>query len=89
MEVKNLYLPCEDGAETLVFRKYIFGDGDISFDIGVEDAYCGCNCMGITNRFKRAWHAFFAKPISYSSIYCEDKNKLKRFLSDCLTCIEE
>ena len=45
--------------------------------------------MGIKGRFKRAWKAFWAKPLCYTGVYCEDKEKMKKFLTDCLELINE
>ena len=87
MSVKSIFLRCDCNAETVVFSRYDYKDehGDTDYEFSIEDAYCGGDLMGITNRFKRAWKAFFADPICYSSIYCEDKDKMKKFLEDCLS----
>lgn len=85
---KNIYFRCDDNAETVVFTRYDWkNETDYSFSI--EDAYCGGNYMGIKGRLKRAWHAFWAKPIYYSSVYCEDPGRMKEFLNKCLALMEE
>lgn len=90
MEVKNVELRCDDRAENLVFRKYEYEtylpdsiQKDIDFEINLEDSYCTARC----NRFVRAWKAFWAKPICYSGIYTRDKEKVKKWLLDCLHLI--
>lgn len=40
-------------------------------------------------RIKRAWRAFWDKPVVYTGIYCEDENRMKHFLFDCLDLIDE
>ena len=89
MNTKNVYLRCDDNAEAVVFSKYKWEDDDVSYEINVEDSYCGGDFMGIKGRFQRAWRAFFAKPIYYAGIYSDDKNRVKNFLEECLSLIEE
>lgn len=86
---QQVYLRCDDNAEAVVFSKHTWNDSDIDYEITVEDAYCGNNLMGIKGRFKRAWKAFWAKPISYTGIYCQDEERMKGFLKDCLNLMGE
>ena len=86
--MKSVYLRCDDHAETVVFSRYSYNDGDIDYELNIEDAYCGGDYMGIKGRFKRAWNAFWAKPVYYSGVYCEDENRMKKFLEDCLSLMD-
>lgn len=86
---KEIYLRCEDGAEMMVFTKYQHHDGDTDYDFTIQDSYCGGDYMGIKGRFKRAWKAFWAEPIYYTGVYCQDQERAKKFLKDCLNLIEE
>ena len=89
MNQKTVMLRCEDGMEAVVFTKYIFKD-EIDYDMSFEDSYIGGNpYKGFFGRLKRAWHAFKNKPVCYTGIYCEDTYKMKKFLTDCLSLIEE
>lgn len=84
---KNVYIRCDDNAETAVFTKVDVGLCTY-YELAIEDSYCGRgDCMGIKGRFKRAWHAFWAKPIYYSGICCEDDGRMKKFLEDCLRVV--
>ena len=87
-QYQDIYLRCEDHAETVVFSKHTWNDGDVDYEITIEDSYCGGDYMGLKGRFKRAWMAFFANPICYTGIYCEEKERVKKFLKDCLDLIE-
>lgn len=81
---KSVYLRCDDHAETVVFNRYDYKGYDlIDFEISIEDSYCGGDFMGIKGRFKRAWHAFWAKPICYSSVYVSDPERIWSFLEEC------
>ena len=89
MEYKNIFLRCSDNAETAVFTKYNWLNSKSDYELSIEDAYCGGDMMGIKGRFVRAWHAFWAKPICFTSVFCEDKERMKKFLRDCLDLIED
>ena len=93
-EVKTVELRCDDRAENLVFTRYKYEPyqtinsvvrDDVDFEITLEDSYCRTRC----NRFVRAWKAFWGKPIYYSSIYTRDKEKVRKWLLDCLKLLEE
>ena len=88
MSVKNIFLQCDCNAETAVFTRCddVFG---ADYELSIEDAYCGGDFMGIKGRFKRAWHAFWAKPICYNNIYCDDEGRMRKFLEDCLALMSE
>lgn len=86
---KNIYFRCDDNAEMLVFNKYNWNDDTIDYEFNIEDSYCGGDYMGIKGRFKRAWSAFWGKPICYTGVYCQDGERLKKFLKDCLDLMGE
>lgn len=90
-KIQNVYLRCEDNAEMVVFSEYRWENNkdEIDYEFTIEDSYCGGDYMGITGRFKRAWKAFWAKPLFYTGVYCEDKERMKKFLKDCLDLIEK
>lgn len=93
MEFKTVTLRCEDSAEAVVFTKFIHSrhidETDIDYDISVEDNYIGGDYKGFFGRLKRAWRTFWDNPVVYTGIYCEDKEKMKKFLTDCLALIDE
>ena len=90
---KSVFLRCVDHAEMAVFTKFDWGfnekERDINYEITIEDSYCGGDYMGIKGRFKRAWKVFWANTLCYAGVYCEDKEKMKKFLTDCLELIDE
>ena len=98
MKQEQITLRCEDGAEVVVFTKYThsticsraaLADPDsISYEICVEDSYIGGDYKGFFGRIKRAWRAFWDKPVVYTGIYCEDEDKMRKFLIDCLKVID-
>lgn len=82
---KNFYLCCDDNAEHVIFSKYKFSDGVVGFEISIADSYLQKRkYTGFFGRCRRAWRAFFEKPIVYASIYTEDPGRVYKFLKDCL-----
>lgn len=87
---KTVTLRCDDNAEAVVFSRYTYDKlNETDYEINVEDSYCGGDYMGIKGRFKRAWHAFFAKPVYYAGIYSGDKEKIRKWLTDCLELLDD
>lgn len=92
MKQEHITLRCEDGAEAVVFTKYVYNPivgNNIDYEITIEDSYTGGDYRGFFGRIKRAWRAFWDKPVVYTGIYCEDKDKMRKFLCDCLDLIDE
>ena len=89
MQDKTITLRCADGQEACVFHKYIYNKDDIAYEIDIEDSYVGGDYRGFFGRIKRAWKAFWAKPVCYTGIWREDKESMQKFLQDCLDLMEE
>lgn len=96
MKQEKVTLRCDDGSEAVVFTRYEYHKylpdsiiKDIDYEICVEDDYVGGEYKGFFGRIKRAWRAFWDKPVVYTGIYCEDKDKMRKFLCDCLNLIDE
>ena len=86
---KEVNMRCDCCAEMVSFIRHDWNNNDTSYEINIEDAYCGGDYMGIKGRFKRAWRAFWAKPIYCSGVYCEDGRRMRKFLGDCLDLMNE
>lgn len=91
MKQEQITLRCEDGAEAVVFTKYHFytknNTNDFDYEFTIEDSYIGGDYKGFFGRIKRAWRAFWGKPVIYTGIYCEDADKMRSFLYDCLDLV--
>lgn len=88
MKVKQITLRCDDYAEACVFTKYYYDNLDVSYEMTFEDSYVGGDYTGFFGRLKRAWKAFTGTPVHYTGVYIDDKNKMKKFLVDCLELID-
>lgn len=94
IEPKTVILRCTDNAEAVVFTKYCYNHPSESlstpdYEITVEDSYVGGSYRGFFGRLKRAWAMFKEKPVVYTGVYCEDKEKMKKFLIDCIELIDK
>jgi hypothetical protein len=87
--VKTVTIRCDDNAEAVVFSKYTMKNST-DFEISFEDSYCGGDFKGVIGRFKRAWMAFWNKPVIYNGIYCggEGRDRVRNFLKECLELVE-
>lgn len=89
---KDIYFRCEYDSDTIVFSRYDWehkNSIETDYEMAFQDAYCGGYYSGVKGRFKRAWNAFFAKPITYTSVYCEDADRMRKFLEDCLALMDD
>lgn len=89
MNSEQVQLRCDDKREAIVLsvNKY---DGQIDdYELSFEDSYIHNKYSGFIGRLKRAWRAFIDKPVYYTSIYTEDKNKIKQFFIDCIELIDK
>ena len=92
MNTNQVMLRCEDRQEVVVFTKYTFHTTqttDYNYELMFEDSYIGGDYKGFFGRIKRAWRAFWDKPVIYTAIYCEDKDEMRQFLSNCLDIIND
>ena len=101
MKIDSVILRCEDNAEAVVFHKCTYKnliydknkpgsvEKEIDYEINIEDSYVGGEYKGLLGRIKRAWRAFIDKPVVYTGVYCSDKDKMRKFLIDCLDLIDE
>lgn len=86
--VKTVSIRCDDNTEAVVFSKYTTKDST-DFEFSFEDSYCSGNFNGIIGRLKRAWMAFWNKPVCYTGIYCENgHDRVINFLKECLELVE-
>ena len=86
---KEVNMRCDCCAEMASFIRHDWDYQDIDYELTIADSYCGGDYMGIKGRFKRAWKAFWAKPVYYSGVYCQDGQRMRKFLEDCLQLMDE
>ena len=92
-DIKTVSLRCNDGGEACVLKKFTFeivNDFNPAwFEFAIEDEYVGGDYKGFFGRLKRAWRGFIGKPVVYTSICCDNKEQIQKFLEDCLALVKE
>lgn len=89
VNTREVNMRCDCCAEMVTFIRHNWENSNPSYELTIEDAYCGGDYMGIKGRFKRAWRAFWAKPVYYSGVYCEDSTRMREFLQGCRDLMNE
>jgi len=65
-----------------VVEKTIWEDGDVCFDISIQDSRYDHNFNTAWGRIKRAAKTLFGKPIYYNDVHLEGEETFKRFVAD-------
>jgi len=80
---------CDDHAEMLAFERTIWAKDDEFLEFSIMDSYIGNRqYQGLIGRFRRAWHAFFAKPIYYAGVVVMEKERARTFLKECIAILD-
>ena len=87
---KAVVLQCDDYYESIVFiRDRLWEDEPRSYEILFQDSSYHNSYLGFWGRLKLAYKTFKRKPVNYTGIYSEDKEKIKNFFEQCLALVNE
>ena len=78
----SVMLKCDCGCSMLVVEKTEWDDGEIDYDISVQDSRYDHNYTTIWGRIKSAMTILFGKPVYYSDVYINDPQKLLKFAEE-------
>ena len=73
---------CECKCCTFVVEKTIWTDGDIAYDITIQDARYDHDYNTLWGRIKRAFKALFGKPVYYNDVYLEGEDAYASLLEE-------
>jgi hypothetical protein len=76
----TVILKCACGCSMLVVDKTVWEDGDIDYDISVQDSRYDHNYTTVWGRIKSAMKILFGKPLYYSDVYIDKPEKFKEFV---------
>ena len=79
---KMITLPCDCKCCMLVIEKTVWEDGDINYDISIQDSRYDHNYNTLWGRVKRAAKILFGKPIYYSDVHLEGEETFKKLIKD-------
>ena len=78
---KSIYLKCDCNCSMFVIDKTIWSDGDISYNILVQDSRYNHNHTTKLGRIKSAFKILFGKPVYYNDVYIENPEKFAKFVN--------
>jgi hypothetical protein len=76
----SVMLKCSCGCSMFVAEKTVWEDGDISYNLTVQDSRYDHNYNTIWGRVKSAMKVLFGKPVYYSDVYIDKPEKFKEFV---------
>jgi len=86
----TVILKCDCGCSMLVVDKTLWDNGEVDYDISVQDSRYDHNYTTLWGRLKSAMKILFGKPVYYSDVYIESPERFKKFVEDLnKLCLEE
>lgn len=79
---KRIILPCECKCCMFVIEKTMWEDGDIDYDISIQDSRYDHGYNTLWGRIKRAVKILFGKPIYYNDVYLSGEEEFRKLVSD-------
>ena len=75
-----IFLKCDCGCSMIVVEKSEWDDGEIDYDISVQDSRYDHNYTTLWGRIKSAAKILFGKPVYYSDVYVDKPEKFREFV---------
>ena len=79
---KMITLPCDCKCSMFVVEKTMWEDGDINYNITIQDSRYDHNYNTIRGRIKRAAKILIGKPIYYSDVHLDGEERFHKLLKD-------
>lgn len=79
---RRITLPCDCKCCMFVIEKSIWEDGDICYNLTIQDSRYDHNCNTIWGRVKRAVKILFGKPIYYNDVHLEGEETFRKLVKD-------
>ena len=76
----SVMLKCDCGCSMFVVEKTEWDDGEVDYNISVQDSRYDHNYTTLWGRVKSATKLLFGKPIYYSDVFIDDSEKFKEFV---------
>jgi len=77
----SVFLRCDCGCSTFVVDRTEWSDGDIDYNITVQDSRYDHNYNTLIGRLKSSLKILFGKPVCYSDVYiCNNTRKFEDFV---------
>ena len=79
---KRITLPCDCKCCTFVIEKTVWDEGDIGYNISIQDSRYDHNYNTVWERIKRAVKILFGKPIYYNDVYLDGEETFRNLVKD-------
>ena len=79
---RRITLPCDCKCCMFVIEKTVWEDGDINYNITIQDSRYDHNYNTLWGRIKRAAKTLFGKPIYYNDVYLEGEETFQQLAED-------
>lgn len=79
---RRITLPCDCKCCMFVIEKTIWEDGDINYNISIQDSRYDHNYNTLWGRIKRAAKTLFGKPIYYNDVHLEGEETFQQLVDD-------
>jgi len=76
----TIMLKCDCGCSMLVVEKSEWEDGEIDYNISVQDSRYDHNYTTLWGRLKSAMKLLFGKPVYYSDVYIDEPERFIEFV---------
>ena len=85
---KMITLPCDCRCCMFVIEKTKWEDGDINYNITVQDSRYDHNYNTLWGRIKRACKSLFGKPVYFSDVHMENEDTFRKLVKDMEDLLE-
>jgi len=76
----RIFLKCDCGCSMFVIEKTVWADGEINYNIAVQDSRYDHNNTTIWGRIKSAFKILFGKPVYYNDVYIDNPERFVEFV---------
>ena len=76
----TILLKCDCGCSMLVAEKREWEDGEVNYNISVQDSRYDHNYTTLWGRIKSAAKVLFGEPVYYSDVYINDPKEFEEFV---------
>ncbi|MDL2273200.1 hypothetical protein LJC34_01400 [Oscillospiraceae bacterium OttesenSCG-928-G22] len=83
-------IKCDCNCSMFVVEKTVWEDGEVNYNITVQDSRYDHNSATAWGRVKSAVKILFGKPLYYNDVYIEEPDKFKKFVDGLnAMCLED
>lgn len=79
---KFVLLPCDCHCCMMVVERVEWDDGDVDYNVSVQDSRYDHNYNTIWGRIKRAAKALFGEPVYFNDVYIDDPARFAQWVDD-------